>query len=306
MLLACYNIIRETQKSIECLTCGKWFHALTTCIDSFDSKIRNTIEVCQKCLANALPFQTLGNLKFNPFDASSNIALSENNANIDNRSKINCEYYLPNDFKQQINQENLSNSFSIIHLNIRSIVNKFESFKQLINSLTTPFQLIGLTETWLNDTNKDLFKLKNYDFVNMNRSTKIGGGVGIYIANQINYKIRSDLNLSDENIIESIFIELVTAVGKNIIVGVIYRPPNSKFDSFENKMNQILGKIDQENKICYLMGDFNIDLLKSESCDYTNRFFEQLFTSSYMPLILRPTRITEHTATLWNNFLRYI
>jgi hypothetical protein len=55
----------------------------------------------------------------------------------------------------------------------------------------------------------------------MNRSTKIGGGVGIYIANQINYKIRSDLNLSDENIIESIFIELVTAVGKNIIVGVL-------------------------------------------------------------------------------------
>ena len=60
----------------------------------------------------------------------------------------------------------------------------------------------------------------------MNRSSKIGGGVGIYIANQMNYKIRSDLNLSDENIIESIFIELVTAVGKNIIVGVIYRPPN--------------------------------------------------------------------------------
>jgi hypothetical protein len=68
----------------------------------------------------------------------------------------------------------------------------------------------------------------------------------------------------------------VTAVGKNIIGGVIYRPPNSKYDLFENKMNQILGKIDQENKICYLMGDFNIGLLKSESCDYTNRFLEQL------------------------------
>ena len=49
------------------------------------------------------------------------------------------------------------------------------------------------------------------------------------------------------------------------------------------------------------MGDFNIDLLKSESCDYTNRFLEQLFTSSYMPLILRPTLITEHTATIIDN-----
>ena len=71
-----------------------------------------------------------------------------------------------------------------------------------------PFQLIGLTETWLNDTNKDLFKLKNYDFVNMNRSTKIGGGVGIYIANQLNYKTRSDLNLSDFLIFLSMILKI--------------------------------------------------------------------------------------------------
>ena len=49
------------------------------------------------------------------------------------------------------------------------------------------------------------------------------------------------------------------------------------------------------------MGDFNIDLLKSESCDYTCRFLEQMFTSSFIPLILRPTRITQHTATLIDN-----
>jgi hypothetical protein len=49
------------------------------------------------------------------------------------------------------------------------------------------------------------------------------------------------------------------------------------------------------------MGDFNIDLLKSESCDYSIRFLEQLYTSSYIPLVLRPTRITQHTATLIDN-----
>ena len=64
-----------------------------------------------------------------------------------------------------------------------------------------------------------------------------------------------------------------------------YRPPNNHFDSFETEMNQMLGQIDKENKLCYLMGDFNIDLLKSESCDYTIRFLEQLFTSSYVPLV---------------------
>ena len=46
------------------------------------------------------------------------------------------------------------------------------------------------------------------------------------------------------------------------------------------------------------MGDFNIDLLKTDNCDYSNRFCEQIFTSSFFPLINRPTRITQRTATL--------
>jgi hypothetical protein len=321
---SCLKIIHKTQKAIECLTCAKWFHAVSTCIKSFDPNIGNTIDVCQKCVDNTLPFHMLddldyelnvlnGNnlseesmdrlkhLKFNPFETN-NIALSENNANLDKPTTINCEYYLPNDFEQQINRAKLiNNKLSFMHLNIRSIVNKFDSFKQLINSFNIPFQVIGLTETWLNDNNDDLFELENYDFVNVNRCRKNGGGVGIFISNQMKYKSRKDLNLNYENTIESVFIELIIPSGKNIIIGVVYRPPNNKIDEFENKINEILGKMDKENKVCYLMGDFNIDLLKSESCDYTNRFLEVLFTSSYIPLILRPTRITQHTTTLIDN-----
>ena len=50
-----------------------------------------------------------------------------------------------------------------------------------------------------------------------------------------------------------------------------------------------------------MTGDFNIDLLKSDVCEYSNRFCEQLFTSSFFPLINKPTRITQHTATLIDN-----
>ena len=86
--------------------------------------------------------------------------------------------------------------------------------------------------------------------------------------------------------------------GKNIIIGVVYRPPSGNFDS----INEILETVDRENKLlCYLMGDFNIDLFKSESCDYANYFTEQLFTSSFFPLITKATRITHHTATLIDN-----
>ena len=109
------------------------------------------------------------------------------------------------------------------------------------------------------------------------------------------------MNSVKEDGIESVFIEINMPFSKNIIVGTIYRPPNKKVEVFENAMNVLLHKIDKENKICYLMGDFNIDLLKSESCDYGNRFIEQLFTSSFVPFITKPTRITEHTATIIDN-----
>jgi hypothetical protein len=41
----------------------------------------------------------------------------------------------------------------------------------------------------------------------------------------------------------------------------IYRPPNNKIEIFQNALNEIIEKIDKENKISYFMGDFNIDML---------------------------------------------
>ena len=97
---SCLKIIRKTQRAIKlCQMVSD--HAVSTCIKSFDPNIGNTIDVCQKCLANTLPFQTVddlhyelnvlnGNnvseenmdrlkyLKFNPFDTNNNIALSKN------------------------------------------------------------------------------------------------------------------------------------------------------------------------------------------------------------------------------------
>ena len=82
------------------------------------------------------------------------------------------------------------------------------------------------------------------------------------------HKSWNDLTKNVEGIIETKFIEIINDNGKNLIVGDIYRPPSGDFLTFKNTMNTILEKIDRKNKICYLIGDFNIDLFKSESCDY--------------------------------------
>jgi len=95
-----------------------------------------------------------------------------------------------------------------------------------------------------------------------------------------------------------LFIEIINESTKNIIIGTVYRPPNSKFNEFEHHLKDILSKTDKGNKPCYLIGDFNIDLLKYHKCNFSNQFFNQLSSSGYMPLIIKPTRITRSTATL--------
>lgn len=109
--------------------------------------------------------------------------------------------------------------------------------------------------------------------------------------------MRNDISTNVDGVIESTFIEIITSTGKNIIVSVIYRSPNNRFDTFEIAMNDI-HSVDNENKICYPIGDFNIHLLKSESRGYPNR--KSLFLFFY-PLITKPMRITAHITTLIDN-----
>jgi hypothetical protein len=61
--------------------------------------------------------------------------------------------------------------------------------------------------------------------------------VCIYIKECLKIKIRDDINKEhlSENI-ESIFIEIENIKGKNKIVGVIYRPPNDRYNDYENKL----------------------------------------------------------------------
>ena len=60
-------------------------------------------------------------------------------------------------------------------------------------------------------------------------------------------------------------------------------------------------KIDKEKKFGYLLGDFNLDLLKSEIHNPTLDFLNSLFSYSFWPLITRPTRVTSSSATLIDN-----
>ncbi len=63
-------------------------------------------------------------------------------------------------------------------------------------------------------------------------------------------------------------------------------------DLFADKLSEITYKISNENKESYIMGDFNIDLLKFQTHGKTNDVIESMTSKGYLPLITKPTRVT--------------
>ena len=138
---------------------------------------------------------------------------------------------------------NLSNSynsqgypFSLCHLNIRSMPANLQHFERYLESLHFEFSCIGLTETWLRYENCNLYCLNGYTLVEKHRVLRKGGGVGLFVKDAIPFQTRDDL-LSTDDYFESVFIEVDKATlnkCRNVVICVIYRPPNSDIVTFND------------------------------------------------------------------------
>ena len=122
----------------------------------------------------------------------------------------------------------------------------------------------------------------------------------LYISDKVKYKLRSDLNHANSNF-ETCFVE-IEGKNKNLVVGVVYRS-HTLIDHFVRDIEPIFKKLASEKNNFYILGDFNINLLKSETHGPTHEYLELIYSLSMLPTIYKPTRITETTATIIDNIL---
>ena len=132
--------------------------------------------------------------------------------------------YLDTDtFNSNLNNTSFNSKLSLFNLNIRSINNKMDHLKYFLDTLDFNFSIIGISETWLSELSPAPH-LQNYAFYSQDRqSNKGGGGVGLFVRNDLNIKPRQDLSLPSK--FESIVIEIINPTKRNAIIGIIYRPP---------------------------------------------------------------------------------
>ena len=154
--------------------------------------------------------------------------------------------------------------FSIFHTNIRSYNKNLTLLTTLLHELNFEFDVIGLTETW--HTKHDNFFSETIPLYSNYESTcgdTQNSGCGLYIKKGINFTKRNDLSFHyhERNCeFETLFIEIHKESSKNILVGVIYRHPDTNSEIFCEKVESLLNICENENKETIIMGDFNINV----------------------------------------------
>ena len=151
----------------------------------------------------------------------------------------------------------------------------------------------------------NMVNITAYTHIGNYQHEKKGGGVSILLNNGIFYKWRKDLDVFTEGQTESTFIEITSKNGKSIILGIMYRPPNTNLDQFTENLTNIITKIKNvQGKLTpeLIAGmDHNVDLLKGMQHTLTHKFIEDISDLNLLPTITRPSTITHHSAMLIDN-----
>ena len=94
----------------------------------------------------------------------------------------------------------------------------------------------------------DVYNMTGYTLLSKPRTNKRGGGVGMFVSSGLNFKLRDDLHMNSASCgSESLFIEV--KIQKNaIIVGTIYKPPDTSTVDFNVHVNDLLRTISLERK----------------------------------------------------------
>ena len=115
------------------------------------------------------------------------------------------------------------------------------------------------------------------------------GGAGVFVDQSINYNV---LEKTSNEALRVLWVEISFVNHKNIVCGIIYDQHNSP-DYFLTYLDKTIEILVSDDKDVYIMGNFNIDLLKCESSQMSQDFLLSLRSSYLIPTVDKATRVME-------------
>ena len=186
----------------------------------------------------------------------------------------------------------------IIHQNIQCITNKIQQLDIFLSDHNADVLL--LSEHWQSDDQIDLINLQNFNLcASFNRQKQKHGGVAIFCRNNIKIKHLDHCNdLSLINIFECCGVEIR---GYDIVVIVVYRPPNGDINIFLEQFGKLLDMFLHSNKFLVIGGDFNIDFNVSNTA--LRELLNVLNCNNMCLTIHEPTRVTPTSSKCIDNII---
>ena len=294
---SCQKFINIGQCITECEKCLKIIH--TSCFKKSKFLKGNGKYYCQACYPSIV-------LRYNPFkkivedaeddsDKSFNQNLFDISEELKEASEIleNCGNYSASEVIPLLTKKICH--FNTYFYNIDGNNTNFDTFVAETHKFKDNLSVIGLVETNINNEQKELYKIDNFkSFYNDKLDNKKSGtGVAIYINETLN-ATKNNMATTTLPYIESLFLKITKGTQK-ANVGVIYRPPNSSLKDFLDEIQKIIKSLPKT--ITYVMGDFNINLHKSDSDSAISEFEELFISEGLFPVISLATHTHLSTGT---------
>lgn len=201
---------------------------------------------------------------------------------------------VPSDAVNSIFTSENIKGFTCFHLNIRSVRNKEDQLRILLNSFNFNFNLIFLTETWVT-SECDIPKLENYCTFSKSRDNRNGGGLLMYVLKGLRCDLMENFSLITNDV------ESLAVRSNDHMFAAMYRPPDGNLPNFFAYLEDLFMYVNQNELTLILGGDFNINMLETSTPRNT---FQMLLDSNGLHCAIKTaTRITPDTNTLIDLFI---
>ena len=214
-----------------------------------------------------------------------------------------CRYLDNQQTTQILSGAAAARQLSLLSINIQSLNSKFESFLELLDNFDHHFSAICLQEVWSIGKNFDIPGYHSPIFATRDQflpklNPNCGGGSAIYIRDDHNFSRLTFNNQFTSGIYESVWVKISLGGGVSIVLGSIYRPTTFRKTDLDTALsihcdiiNQIKNDPLLKKSNIYILGDYNIDLIKTDENVYASEYLESLINLGCLPCVTRPTRI---------------
>ena len=162
-----------------------------------------------------------------------------------NLTTESCSYYETSDL-DSLHADNYK--MKVLHLNIRSLQKHNDNLRNLLELLKDSqceIDVVLICESHITPKNNlENCKIPGYTLYEKHRTLRDGGGgIAIFVNSKLKFTKRDDLCIFDEYEFESLFIEVKLGNKRSVIIGEVYRVPNTDIGNFFQKYQSIVDNV---------------------------------------------------------------